>query len=91
MITPQNLRIHELIGLEVRVARSLSVPYEGIEGRVVDETKNTLVILGKDGAERRIPKKGCVFEFVLPGGEKTELDGESIAFRPFDRLKKMKR
>ncbi|HIH19126.1 TPA: hypothetical protein HA225_04045 [Candidatus Micrarchaeota archaeon] len=36
MITPQNLRIHELIGLEVRVARSLSVPYEGIEGRVVD-------------------------------------------------------
>jgi len=73
------------------VARSLSVPYEGIAGRVVDETKNTLVIMGKDGAERRIPKKGCVFEFVLPGGEKTELDGESIAFRPFDRLKKMKR
>jgi ribonuclease P protein subunit POP4 len=88
MITPQNLRIHEFIGLEVRVAKSLSLPYEGVVGKVVDETKNTLVILGKDGAERRIPKKGCVFEFVLPSGEKAELDGESIAFRPYDRPKK---
>lgn len=90
MITPQNLRLHELIGLEVRVAQSLSLPYEGISGKVVDETKNTLVVAGNDGVERRVPKKGCVFEFALPGGEKAALDGDSIAFRPYDRPKKLK-
>ncbi len=90
MITPQNLRIHELIGLYVRVAKSLSRPYEGIEGKVVDETKNTLVLSCRGGAEKRIPKKGCAFEFHLPSGEKATLDGDAIAFRPYDRPKKVR-
>lgn len=90
MITQQNLRIHELIGLRVKVAQALSLPYEGMSGVVADETKNTLVISGKEGVERRIPKRGCVFEFTLPSGEKAALDGNRIAFRPYDRPKKLK-
>ena len=90
LITPQNLRIHELIGLRAKVAQALSLPYEGISGTVVDETKNTLVISGKNGGEKRVPKRGCVFEFTLPDGKKAELDGNRIAFRPYDRPKKLR-
>ena len=89
MITPENLPVHELIGLRVRVAKSLSLPFAGISGIVVDETKNTLVI-GKGVGEKTVPKKGCVFLFTLPGGAKALLDGEKIAYRPYDRPKKMK-
>lgn len=90
MITPQNIRIHELIGLQASVKRSLSAPHSGLSGVVVDETKNMLVLRGKDGKERRVPKRGCVFSFALPSGEKTEVSGDSIAFRPHDRPKKLK-
>ncbi|MCX6769778.1 MAG: ribonuclease P protein component 1 [Candidatus Micrarchaeota archaeon] len=89
MITPENLPIHELIGLKVRVANSLSTPHIGISGTVVDETKNTLVI--SDGKkERVVPKNGSTFQFSLPGGKRAELDGSKIAFRPYDRPKKLR-
>lgn len=90
MITPQNVRIHELIGLKARVKQSLSAPHHGISGAVVDETKNTLVIRDKSGKERRVPKRGCTFSFALPGGARAEIGGDSIAHRPFDRPKKLK-
>ncbi len=90
MITPQNVRIHELIGLEARVKQSLSAPHQRISGTVVDETKNTLVIRAKDGKERRVPKRGCLFSFELPGGARAEIEGEKIAYRPFNRPKKLK-
>ena len=89
MITPQNLMLHELIGLRARVAESSSLPHKGLSGVVVDETKNTLVIRkGKD--EKIVPKKGRVFLFTLPGGEKARLEGGRIAFRPYDRPKKLR-
>jgi ribonuclease P protein subunit POP4 len=90
MITRQNLRIHELIGLKASVMDSLSLPYKGTAGLVVDETKHTLVLRGTDGVERRVPKKGCVFSFALPGGIRERLDGAKIAFRPYDRPKKLR-
>ena len=89
MITPENLPVHELIGLRVRVAKSLSLPFAGIHGFVVDETKNTLVIRASEGG-KTVPKKGCVFQFTLPDGRKAALDGAKIAYRPYDRPKKMK-
>jgi len=90
MITAQNIRLHELIGLRVKVAQSLCMPYEGMAGRVADETKNTLVLCLKDGSERRIPKKGCVFDFTLPDGSRAALEGDKIACRAYDRPKKLK-
>ena len=89
MITAENLRLHELIGLNAKVAESSSLPHKGIKGLVVDETKNTLVILaGKE--EKIVPKKGRVFLFTLPSKEKVRLEGDKIAFRPYDRPKKLR-
>ena len=89
MITAENLRLHELIGLRAKVAESSSLPHKGIAGVVVDETKNTLVIrVGKE--EKIVPKKGRVFLFTLPSKEKVRLEGDKIAFRPYDRPKKLR-
>jgi len=90
MITPENLKVHELIGLRTTVSSSASLPHKELRGTVVDETKNTIVLLGKDGVERAIPKKGSIFRFTLPGGCKADVDGGAIAFRPYDRPKKVK-
>jgi ribonuclease P protein subunit POP4 len=89
MITAQNLRLHELIGLHAKVAESLSAPHKGLSGLVIDETKNTLVLrVGKE--EKVVPKKGRIFLFTLPGGEKARISGDSIAYRPYDRPKKLR-
>ncbi|MEM4348145.1 MAG: ribonuclease P protein subunit [Candidatus Anstonellaceae archaeon] len=87
-ITAQNIALHELIGLKAKVVSSISEPFCGLEGLVVDETKNMLVLKSKEGKEKMVPKKGCKFMFSLPDGGSAILEGERIAFRPYDRPKK---
>ena len=89
MITAENLRLHELIGLKAKVAESSSLPHKGIKGLVVDETKNALILRVGNG-EKLVPKKGRVFLFTLPGKGKVRLEGDKIAYRPYDRPKKLK-
>jgi len=80
-----NLRKHELIGLRVEVLNATDPSQAHIQGLVVDETRNTLVV-EIQGAEKRIPKQGSRFRFDVQGG--VEVDGEEIRFRPEDRVKK---
>ncbi len=80
-----NLRKHELIGLQVEVVAATDPSQEHLRGRVVDETRNTL-ILDIRGDEKRIPKEGSRFRFEVQGG--FEIDGADIRFRPEDRVKK---
>jgi ribonuclease P protein subunit POP4 len=87
MITPNNLVRHELTGLLVKVADSKNPANKGIEGTVVNETRNTLVIETRKG-EKTLLKGQCTFIFELPGGEKVKVDGEILVARPEDRLKK---
>ena len=89
MITAENLRLHELIGLYAKVAESSSLPHKGLAGLVIDETKNTFVFL-VGNEEKTAPKKGRVFLFTLPSKEKVRLEGDKIAFRPYDRPKKLR-
>jgi ribonuclease P protein subunit POP4 len=58
----------------------------GMEGTVVDETRETLVI--ERGARRTLPKRGNVFEFTLEDGTTVVLEGDAIAYRPEDRIKR---
>ena len=43
-IDPKDIIRHELIGLHVSVVDSTDPSIVGVEGRVIDETRNTLVI-----------------------------------------------
>lgn len=85
-ITPYNIVRHELIGLEVKVSASSNPYLKGISGIVIDETKNMLIVEGRDGKIRRIPKSCCKFKFKLPTRIIVEVDGKLLVGRPEDRL-----
>jgi len=82
------LKRHELIGLKVEILSSTHPGYIGMSGRVVDETKRMLVI-EIAGADKKVPKAGCVFEFD-DAGRKERVEGSEIEFRPEDRVKRVK-
>jgi ribonuclease P protein subunit POP4 len=87
-ITPKNLVRHELIGLEVKIEKSTDASQKGLKGRIIDETYNTFKIETKEGKEKIIPKANSVFIFILPSGEKVEVEGKLLVARPEDRIKK---
>ncbi len=85
-ISRENIMAHEMIGLEVRVAKSTDRGRQGVKGRVVDETKNVFVVENMEGAEMKVPKAECEFEFTL-GSEKVLVDGRKILYAPAQRVK----
>ena len=85
-ITPDIIR-YELIGTEAKVAKSRHLGYVGTFGKVIDETRNTLVIL-HEGERKRIIKDSAVFRFKFTGGTAVEIDGKLLVGRPENRLKK---
>ncbi len=80
-----NLRKHELIGLHVEVLDATDPTQAHVRGRVVDETRN-MIVVEVAGQEKRIPKQGSRFRFDVQGG--LDVDGDEIRFRPEDRVKK---
>ena len=85
-ITQYNITRHELIGLQVSVVQGSQNGCVDLVGKVVDETKNTLII--SDGIKkRRIPKTFNKFCFTLPDNSITEIEGYKILSRPVERIK----
>jgi len=85
-VTPAIVQ-QELIGLNAKVIRSSHPGYVGIEGKVLDETRNTILILHKN-RKKTIIKNTTVFNFTMSDGTIVEIDGKTIAGRPEDRIKK---
>ncbi len=85
---PRNLVFHELIGLKVRIIKSKIKTYRNINGKIIDETKNTFVIEKKNGKRVRIIKDVCTFIFYLPNKIKVKVDGRLLIGNPEDRIKK---
>ncbi len=87
--TPQNIFYHNLVGLRVKVVQHPNEGVKGLEGLVVNESKNFLWIMDKDGNIKMVEKLGY-FEFELPSGTKVMISGKSIRKRPEERLKKFR-
>ena len=87
MITSKNLVHHEFIGLNVEITNAKDKSLK-LLGTVIDETKNTIKIEDANKKEKLIPKKGSIFLFELPNGEKIEINGNILSIRPEDRIKK---
>ena len=76
VITPKTLIYHCLIGLEAKIVQSSNPQYVNINGKVIDETKNTLIIeIGNK--EIQIPKRNSLFQFRLSKTKAVEVDGIS--------------
>ncbi|MFB0543515.1 MAG: ribonuclease P protein component 1 [Candidatus Bathyarchaeia archaeon] len=89
-IGPRNVLRHELIGLEARVVESDEPGHIGIQGRIVDETRNTLTI-NQGGGDKIIAKENTIFHFRLPNGAVVEVEGRYLVGRPEDRVKRRRR
>ena len=77
----------ELIGLDAKVVKSTNPSNIGISGKVIDETRNTLVI--RQNEENRVViKETAVFQFALPNGTVVEVVGTAISGRSEDRVKR---
>jgi ribonuclease P protein subunit POP4 len=85
-ITAGNVLRHELIGLDVKVVDDSNRGNISLSGRVVDETRNTLLIR-QEGNVKRIAKQDALFHFRLPGGV-VEVAGRALVGRPEDRVKR---
>jgi ribonuclease P protein subunit POP4 len=78
----------EFIGLKVKILECTDPAWEGQTGLIIDETKNTFHIKTKNKT-KILAKKTAVFEFTI-NDEKIMITGEKIAFRPEDRIKKIR-
>ncbi len=74
---------HEFIGLPIRVTEATDPTVQGVEGTVIDETKNMFVI--QNDERKWVPKRHAVFEI-----DGVEVRGDDIAYRPEDRIGKIK-
>ena len=86
MITPTNLIRHELIGLDVIVSESLNPLSIGVQGKVINETQQTITIQTKKG-NKKILKRLSTFVFNVKD-KKVEVKGSVIAKRPWERISK---
>jgi len=97
MITKKNLLYSTFIGLEAEIVNSSQRGLIGLKGTIVDETKNLIIIEKADaagagdagGKEVRIPKNSSTFRITAESGEKVDVDGRDIPFRPHERAKKV--
>jgi len=87
MTTAATISQDELIGLDAKVVKSTNPSNMGISGKVIDETRNTLVIRQNEN-NKVIIKETAVFHFTLPNGSVVEVKGTVILGRPEDRVKK---
>jgi len=87
MITKENILRHELIGLPVEVVRTSNPAQQGIAGRVVDETRNMLVIETSRG-RKRVGKAHATFRLTVPDGTVMDVSGSALVSRPEKRISK---
>ncbi|MFN4132868.1 MAG: ribonuclease P protein component 1 [Candidatus Hadarchaeales archaeon] len=86
-ITEKNLPRHELVGLRAIIVDSSDPSLKGVEGIVVDESKNMLII-EEGGRLKKIPKSISTFVFIIPSGKRVKVDGKMIMGRPEERIGK---
>lgn len=86
-LKPANLARHELIGLDVQVESNSMPGIVGLEGRIVDKTRNTF-LLETVRKVLRIPKKNASLTFTLPDGQKARVSGSVLISQPENRINK---
>ncbi len=85
-ITPYNILRHELIGLNAKITHTKDPTLKGVQGTVVDETRN-MITLKTRGGTLRVPKNVSTFRFKLRDRTLVDVDGARLVARPENRLK----
>lgn len=88
-LTQKNVVQHELIGLEVEVVAAKNRALEGIRGKIIDETRETIVV-EEEGRLKRLMKSQITIKTKIRG-EEILINGKILVGRPEERIKKVKR
>ncbi len=86
-IDPSTIRAHEWIGLRVKVLSAPDPGICGVTGKVEDESRNMLTIR-TNHRSLKVPKEKSSFLVELPGKQSVEVQGETVRYRPEDRVKR---
>jgi len=77
---------HELIGLEIKVTDSENKDNIGISGKIIDETKETVVI-EHENKKKSLFKKNIKFETKV-NNQTIIVNGKKLQNKSFKRIKK---
>jgi len=84
-INIKNIVKHELIGLKAKVIDSKNKANVGIAGKIIDETKNTIIIESK-GEKKRLFKNNITIDLKV-NNKIVRVDGKLLFGRPKERVK----
>ncbi|MDH3395224.1 MAG: ribonuclease P protein subunit [Nitrosopumilus sp.] len=84
MITADNIRSHEFVGLDTEIVQSTNPQVIGLNGRIINETKSMFTINTENGV-KSIAKSTNDWKFSIQNKD-VIVDGSKIAKRPFDRI-----
>ena len=84
MITADNIRSHEFIGLNTEIVQSTNSQVIGLNGRIINETKSMFTINTGNGV-KSIAKSTNNWKFSIQNKDFI-IDGSKITKRPFDRI-----
>lgn len=86
MIDIKDITRHELIGLNVEIVEAKNKSLIGLKGKIIDETKNLLLIQSDKGVKKVL--KDQVTMNIQMKDKKVQLEGKLLVGKPEDRLKK---
>ena len=72
----------EFIGAKIKVMNATNKSLQGLEGSIIDETKNSFKIKNSKQEEKTVLKKGAVFMI-----NDNMIKGDEIIKRPEERIK----
>ncbi|MFN3527826.1 MAG: ribonuclease P protein component 1 [Candidatus Altarchaeaceae archaeon] len=87
MRTIYNILRHEIIGLYVKVVKASCLGYLK-SGKIIDETKNMIVIETDEKEIKKLPKRDIVLQMTLDDSSIVEISGKLLIGRPEERIKK---
>jgi ribonuclease P protein subunit POP4 len=88
MTSPENVLVHEIIGLGAKIVESTDPTLQGISGTIVLETKNTISIR-VDSSVKQIAKKAAKKIEVNTDSGVCFISGSSMIGRPEDRTRRL--
>ena len=88
MTSPENVLVHEIIGLGAKIVESTDPTLQGIRGTIVFETKSTISIR-TDSSIKRIAKKTAKKIEIKTNSGVCFISGSSMIGRPEDRISRL--
>jgi ribonuclease P protein subunit POP4 len=89
MTSPENVLVHEIIGLDAKIVKSTDPTLEGISGSIVFETKNTISIRRSNSSIKQIAKKAAKKIEIKTHSGVCFISGSSLIGRPEDRISRL--